>query len=65
MAAHHTNTVVSPLLLQRLDGAPAVVTRVVSGENGQKDQNSEVKNRTLKNAFSREKSCAQSIHTIN
>lgn len=30
MAAHHTNAVVGMLHLQRLDGAPAVVTRVIS-----------------------------------
>lgn len=35
MAAHHTNTVVSMLLLQGLDRAPTVVARIVSGKNRQ------------------------------
>lgn len=38
MAAQHADTVVGMLLLQRLDGAPAVVTRVVSGKNKQEKE---------------------------
>lgn len=34
VAAEHTDAVVSVLLLQRLDGAPAVVTGVVPGKHG-------------------------------
>lgn len=35
IAAHHADTVVSTLLLQRCDRAPAVVARVISGKSRQ------------------------------